>query len=153
MKMRRYRYFGAYVVTLAVTTFILHFIWESFHVSLYGGYENLSPYLPITLWATLGDVLYTFGAFLLWFVVRKRVAFTNAARGADYFFFVLAGFAIALFVEYKALTLGSWYYLPEMPIIPFLKVGLTPVLQMTILLPLSIFITEKIMAWRRSRLF
>jgi hypothetical protein len=48
-------------------------------------------------------------------------------------------------VEYKGLMFHRWSYLPSMPIIPFLNVGASPVLQMTILLPLSLFLAYKLL--------
>ncbi|NTW14712.1 MAG: hypothetical protein HGA31_06855 [Candidatus Moranbacteria bacterium] len=43
------------------------------------------------------------------------------------------GFFVAVVLERFALSVGIWSYGPFMPILPFLGVGLTPVLKMMIL--------------------
>lgn len=136
------RIFGNYV-TLALLTFILHFIWENAHIGLYGGYEALPFSKHITLFATVGDVAYTLITVLLFALFKKNINWFIESKSRDYILLAVLGFFIALFVEYKALALGRWFYLPAMPIIPFLKVGLSPILQMTLLLPLSVFIASK----------
>jgi len=118
-----------------------HFLWESAHLSLYGGYANLSPVLPITLWASVGDALYVLGALLLVSLFQKDIL-TLKITPRELIGFALLGFCIALFVEYKAFVFGKWHYLPTMPVVPFFEVGLSPLLQMTLLLPFSVFVTK-----------
>lgn len=123
---------------LAFVAFILHLMWERTHIVLYTGYEAMEGALPVYLLATLGDVAYTLGAVLLisfftgcltWFLRARAQAFVGLA---------VMGLAIALFVEYKALALGRWAYTDAMPMIGVL--GLSPLVQMTVLLPLSVFL-------------
>ncbi len=49
---------------------------------------------------------------------------------------VLLGAAVAVAVEWWALATERWQYAGAMPIVPFLQVGLLPVLQMTIIPPI-----------------
>lgn len=100
----------------------------------------------MVLLATVGDVLYTLGAFALISAIKRSVDWVHDAQLADYFSFVALGFLIALFVEYKGLALEKWQYLPEMPIIPVLQVGLTPVLQMALLLPVTFFLASRLIS-------
>ncbi len=130
---------------LAVVSFVFHFVWESSHLSLYGGYEGLSGSVPITLWATLGDVRYTFGAVLLVALFKKSLVWFQSVRITDYAGLFILGIFIAVFVEYKAFVFDRWFYLNTMPIIPGLNVGLSPVLQMALLLPLSVFVVNRYM--------
>lgn len=132
---------------LVVVSFALHLVWEFFHVRLYTDYEHLTT-LPIWLWATLGDALYTLGAFALVSAFKGGHEWLGRVGMRDCLALVAVGFFLALFVEYKALAFGRWAYLPEMPIIPILNVGLTPVVQMSILLPLSVLVAS--LLYRRS---
>jgi hypothetical protein len=50
------------------------------------------------------------------------------------------GFVGAVLVERAALTLGWWRYGSEMPIIPGLGVGLSPLLQFLVLPPVVLFL-------------
>jgi hypothetical protein len=128
---------------VSLVAFGLHGVWEQAHVSLYRGYEDLSPFLPITLWATFGDVFYTLGVIGLVALFKGQLDWAGRAKAKDFIGLAIIGFFVALLVEYKALALDRWAYTPAMPIIPFFEVGFSPVLQMTILLPLSILTVRR----------
>jgi hypothetical protein len=130
---------------LAFAAFGLHFVWEFSHVQLYAGYEGWSRGLPVYWLATVGDVLYTLAAFALVSAIKQTYAWVRDANVADYLMLVTLGFLTALFVEYKGLFFERWHYLPDMPIIPLLNVGLSPVLQMSLLLPLTVFLTALVL--------
>ena len=125
---------------LALVSALLHMVWENSHVGLYTGYDALGGGLPITVFATIGDVLYTLAAFALASLFKHGIEWVRETRWHDFLALGCLGFFIALYVEYKALALARWSYLPEMPILPGFEVGLSPVLQMVILLPLTVAI-------------
>ena len=131
------------LAAIAVVAGALHLVWEGMHVSLYGGYETLTS-LPITFYATIGDVGYTIGAVLLAVLFKGNFRWLSAPSMQDLAGLAVTGALIALFVEYKALALGRWFYLDAMPMIPVLNVGLTPVVQMMVLLPLSVWVVAMI---------
>lgn len=129
--------FGAFV--LAGTAFALHAAWEALHIPLYTSIAVETGSMPLVLYATLGDVLYTFvGAGL--FVLLRGTGALCAPVPRDFLLLAAFGACIAVFVEYKAFLLERWAYTPAMPVVPLLGVGLSPLLQMTLLLPLSVFI-------------
>jgi amino acid transporter len=133
--------------TIALTCLVaaaLHFVWENSHVGLYAEYEGISGDLPVTLWATFGDVLYTLVALALASLFKKGIEWLRDASWHDYIGLACLGFFIALYVEYKALALRRWAYLPDMPIFEPFGVGLSPVLQMALLLPLTVAIVALI---------
>jgi hypothetical protein len=138
-----FRTFVRSVVAVAATAFVLHYSWESLHLPLYSGYEGLSGPLPITLFATLGDVLYTLLTFALLVLIKRDLGWVRRARHSDYAALAAIGLAIAVSVEYKAQTLMRWEYTDAMPTI--LGFGLSPLLQMTVLLPLSVFVAQLIL--------
>ncbi len=127
---------------LIIVSFVAHFVWEYFHFGFYTGYEHWSGSMPVYWLATVGDVLYTLGAFALVSAIKKSYEWISSATVSDYFMLVTLGCLIALFVEYKGLALDRWEYRPEMPLIPMLGVGLSPILQMAILLPVTFFVTQ-----------
>ena len=129
---------------LVVVSFVLHLAWEFSHYGLYTGYTAWSGNVPVYILATLGDVLYTLGAFALVSAIKKTYDWMKDATVQDYFLLVTIGFLVSLFVEYKALMFMKWQYLPEMPIIPILNVGLSPIMQMSLLLPLSVLLTHAV---------
>lgn len=128
----------AYAV-LVVSSFLLHFMWERVHIALYTGYESLEGIVPVYLYATLGDVGYTLFAALVIAILKRDVGWMKTVRGVDYAALAGIGLAIAIFVEKKAQLLGRWEYTETMPLI--YGFGLSPMVQMTVLLPLSVFIS------------
>ena len=133
--------FALQMLVVSVVSFSLHYVWEQLHIPLYTSYEGLTV-MPIALYATSGDVLYTLGAILLIGLFKRRLQWIEDVEVSDLIGLAVVGFVIALLVEYKALALMRWAYTDAMPIIPFLHVGLTPILQMTLLLPFSIRIAR-----------
>lgn len=130
------------IFLFALISFALHFMWESAHVPLYTGYKGLSGDIPMSLWASIGDVLYALAAVALLTIGKGRADWLSEARIIDFCVLAVFGFLIALGVEYKAFVLGRWAYTSAMPVIPYLHVGLSPILQMTILLPFAVYLTK-----------
>lgn len=128
------------IVLIAGIAFLLHVPWEFLHLPLYRTYEGVSGSLPITLYAALGDVLYTLLAYGAFALLLRDFRWIERAQARHYALLALTGLAVAVFVEYKALLLDRWTYAPEMPLV--LGFGLSPLLQMTILLPLTVVITR-----------
>ncbi len=124
--------------------FGVNFVWEIFQMFLYADHTSgLGDFIFVHVRASLGDVvlfgiIYAFGALLF----QSRIWFLRKTNSA-YFFTMLCGFAVALVVEKYALATGRWQYTDLMPIIPFLKVGLSPILQMTILPLLTIILLQR----------
>lgn len=126
---------------LTGTALVLHLVWETLHLPLYTNYAGISGGMPVPLYAAFGDVLYTLGAVLFVALYKKKLLWFKEATASDYEGLAILGFFIALFVEYKALALHRWAYTAAMPTL--LGVGLSPLLQMTLLLPLSVFLTTR----------
>lgn len=123
---------------LAVCAFVLHILWERSHIALYTGYETMKGVLPVYLFATLGDVAYTLGAVVLIALFKGSWTWFREPQLRDFAGLAILGLSIALFVEYKALALGRWEYTDAMPLLGV--IGVSPLMQMTILLPLSVFL-------------
>lgn len=138
------RTLGRYVLILVTISFALHFVWESAHIHLYTGYGDVSGGVPITLWASIGDVLYTLAAVAFFMLMRHERNVLAGLQGKDIAVLAIVGFFIALGVEYKALLLHRWAYTEAMPIIPLLGIGLSPVLQMMLLLPFTVYLTKMV---------
>ena len=135
--------FLQWLLSLVIVAGIAHWLWERAHVGLYTGYAHLTR-LPITVDAALGDVGYTIGTVLLVSFIKANIAWVLSPSSADLLALAVLGCIIALMVEYKALAFKHWAYRDTMPILPFLHVGLTPIVQMTVLLPATVWIAGAI---------
>lgn len=87
--------------------------------------------------AAVIDALVTIGIY----AVLTR--FYSDNRAIFYFFAAATGALCAVFFERLAFALGWWNYNEMMPIVPLLKVGLLPFVQLTMLVPLAIWLTKK----------
>ena len=117
-----------------IVAFVLNLIWENLHSYLYVHYQGGVITEFILLRATFADaVIITFIAlpFLFLSTFKKRA-----------WLMVPIGVIIAVSMEWYALGTGRWAYNALMPIIPLLKVGLTPAIQLGLLGYLSYSFTE-----------
>lgn len=131
------------LLLISVITVCLHYVWESSHVVLYGGYEHLTN-LPIAVWATIGDIFYTLAIYFFIALIKRDVHWLARMTKSDIAAVSLMGFFLALIVEYKALAFGRWYYLDTMPVVPLLNIGLSPLVQKMTLIPLTFWLTKSI---------
>ncbi len=131
------------IIAVVLVSFILHLIWETAHIGLYTGYDHITRF-PITLYATVGDVGYVVLGVLVLILFKSSSEWLDGPSRADSISLAFLGFCIALFVEYKGLMLGRWSYTLAMPIVPLLNVGLSPLLQMMLLLPISVWLSGRL---------
>ncbi len=127
-----------YIAILTIIAFLLHIVWENAQAPLYAGYQSFSLHFPVCFIGTVGDVVIT----LLVLAFLRLLKKDNLQTAADFMALAIIGFIIAVFIEQNALLVGKWNYAPTMPLIPYFQVGLAPILQMTILLPLSFYLAK-----------
>jgi glycopeptide antibiotics resistance protein len=125
---------------VTLVSFVLNFCWEWAHIGLYKDYEALGGGISLTLWATAGDVLYTIVGVVLIAVFFRNHDWLASPSQRHYIGAAFYGFCIALFVEWKAAALHRWAYTDAMPIIPWLNVGASPIVQMALLVPFTCYI-------------
>lgn len=131
------------LIGLVTITFILNLVWENLQMTLYTGYA------PHILWginclvATLGDILIVLVMYAVVAIKSGKFNWAKNYKRADIFLFLGLGVLIAIFFEKYALATNRYEYSSSMPVIPLIKVGLIPVLQMLILPIVSIEIIKK----------
>lgn len=101
---------------------VTNFIWENLHASLYGGYQGGEITEFILTRASFWD------AVIIVFILLPFLYFDFLAKRLWIIFVI--GFAIAVAIEWYALSTNRWSYNEFMPIIPFLETGLTPTIQL-----------------------
>ena len=142
--MKRVRFSQIPEISLGLLSFVLNFFWEvvqtyfytlkdaPFHTMLYGW-----------LHCTLGDVILTLLSFwLVGIMSRNRRWFLNL-NGLNFIGFILVGVLYTIFSEWTNVhILKSWSYNELMPVIPWIKIGLTPFLQWIIIPPMVILLIQ-----------
>ena len=131
------------VVYISITSFLLHVVWENVHAPLYSVYESFTQHFIPCFIATFGDVAITLSVYGTISLLKRNVTWIMDLNKKDIFALIVISFFVAVWIEQHALFIGKWGYASSMPIIPYFDVGLTPILQMVILLPLSLYLTGK----------
>ena len=125
--------------------FLLNTIWEFTQCLFF--YEMWSwGFWKATLWmwgAVFGDILIVLG---LWQGLKKLLESTNLLNKTviKYLVLLAISFGASIFLEWMALYLELWTYDTSMPTLYVFnyKVGLTPILQITFLPALSVYLAE-----------
>ncbi len=113
---------------LALLSFAFHLTWELAQSPLYTCSIDMNRCFWICVHATFGDV----GIMLVLYAIHQKVP--------SLWKMALIGNAFALVIEKISIELERWTYLPSMPLIPGIEVGITPILQMALIPPLVFYI-------------
>lgn len=105
--------------------FVLNLIWENLHSFLYSNYMGGRITEFILIRASLFDaviITIIFIPFLYLPILKNKN-----------WLIIVVGIVIAVLNEWYGLSTGRWEYNQLMPIIPIIKTGLTPTLQLGVL--------------------
>jgi hypothetical protein len=141
---------GKQIIFLSLIAFVLHIVWENMQAPLFQGYASFVAHFPMCAVGTVGDVVITLFVYFIIALLKNDFNWIAALNKKDIVILAVVGFLIAVGIEWRALLFGRWAYIGAMPILPYLKVGLTPVIQMTFLLPLSVYFTKIIIAHKNG---
>lgn len=112
-----------------VVALVLNALWENLHSFLYVNYMGGTITEFILLRASLFD------AFLIIIISIPFIYFSFLKNKT--WLIIIFGILIAILNEWYGLQTGRWMYSEFMPIIPILKTGLSPTLQLGVLGHLS----------------
>jgi len=133
---RRLRRFFA---TTTLASFVLNEIWEMAQMSAYvdtTGHSWTST-LGLCTRAAVGDVGIVLGIYASGALAAGDLGWGLRSRWNIYATAAVLGLAYAALVEHAALAAGRWSYTERMPVVSVLGAGLWPLLQMTLLPPLT----------------
>ena len=134
-----WRRLGRFFAITALASFVLNEVWEMSQMSAYvetAGHPWMSTLSPCT-GAAVGDVGIVLGIYAACALAVGDLGWGLRGRWNIYATAALLGLAYAALVEHAALTAGRWSYSERMPVVSVLDAGLWPLLQMTLLPPLT----------------
>ena len=132
------------IVFVFISAFVMNFIWEISQAFLYAPhYVGIADFIVVHLIATVGDVVMLVIIFIITSLFYKRWNWVKERKGDSYIIVALLGFIFAVAIEKYALSAGRWAYNGLMPIVPIINVGVTPVLQLTIIASLLVFLVKR----------
>lgn len=123
---------------LFLTGFAINLVWEINQMPYFAGKPG-NTYAEGLFYCSLASIIDGLTVVSLCFLA-SRVFTINTLR-----FYLLAAFSGALcavIFENIAFYLKLWSYRESMPIVPIIEVGFLPFIQLTTLVPLSIFLTD-----------
>ncbi|NIM57569.1 MAG: hypothetical protein GTO16_01310 [Candidatus Aminicenantes bacterium] len=132
-------------LNIAFFAFLLNFVWEVLQTPFF---IDISTEINTIIWyrihCTLGDVMISLAGF--WFVAliaRSRNWFLNPTK-KKLLLFVAFGVSYTIFSEIKNVSLNKlWAYSDLMPVIPYIDVGIVPLIQWITIPPLLVFIVRR----------
>lgn len=131
-----------YTPILVLTAFLLHLVWENAQASLFAGYVSFAQHFPMCFLATIGDVIFTLLIYIAVSLLKNDFGWIVRLSKTDMVVLAAMGFFYAVGIEWRALLFEKWSYADAMPIVPYFNVGLTPILQMSVLLPISFYLAK-----------
>ena len=132
--------FKRFMLLVSVTAFLLNLAWEMLQVPLYqGGTYNLEHFLFCVV-VSVADVIMILLIYLGLALVYKSPLWVYNFKWQRIIAVILIGALGAALAEIKHTSEGTWSYADSMPVIPIINVGLSPVLQFTVL-PVLVFYT------------
>jgi hypothetical protein len=135
----------SFSVDLFAISFALNWIWEILQMFAYQvkPAEMWTHVLLFCTLATVIDGLVTIGSYVL---AAKLIRNWAIGGWKSYALMSLFGAVWAVIFELAGKSSGLWSYSQMMPIVPIIKVGLLPLLQLTLLMPAAMAIT----VWRHK---
>ncbi|MEW5976356.1 MAG: hypothetical protein AB1898_11195 [Acidobacteriota bacterium] len=127
-----------------LASFVLNEIWEMAQMSAYveTSGQSWTSTLGLCTRAAVGDVGIILGIYATGALAAGDLGWGLRARWNIYATAAVLGLACAALVEHTALAAGRWSYTERMPVVSVLGAGLWPLLQMTLLPPLTLWIAQ-----------
>ena len=120
---------------ITITGFILSFLWENLHFTLYANYAQWMEQIYFVL-CSLADVLLIFLVYFLVATIFRNAHWIHRFTAAQIRTTLLISAVVSVVAEKIAFYMNWWTYTDQMPMVPFLAIALLPIL--------TIFLSKKI---------
>lgn len=125
--------------TLLITAFGLNWIWEMAQMFAFEIKPDESRF-RVFFFCTLASVVDAIVTAAIYATLKSLFKLGGAKF---YLAAAFSGASFAVFFEWLARLFSLWSYNEKMPVIPFLETGLLPLTQLTLLVPLAIWLAQK----------
>lgn len=128
---------------IAIIGFILSFLWENQHFSLYSNYAQWMEQVYFVL-CSLADVLLIFLVYFLVALIFRNAYWIHRFTAAQTLTTLLISALVSFLAEKISLYMNWWIYTDQMPLVPLLDIGLSPFLAITLLPIITFLLSRKI---------
>lgn len=143
--------FRNFSLTVIACSVLFHFAWEMLQMPLF---ENMNWDWQMALFcgaATIADTIMMLLLYYAFAVIYKEPFWINRLSVLRILLLVVAGAAGAIAAELRHTSAGSWTYSEAMPLIPFINVGISPVLQFMVLPHLVYYLAYQLVRRRENK--
>lgn len=131
-----------YTLGVGLIAFSLNFLWEVGQGPLYEGFGYDAQHIMFCALASIADMLMVLILLFGFGLLYRDVFWINYLGPKRILILIMAGTVGAITAEMWHISRGDWGYAEAMPMVPWVQVGLSPVLQFAVL-PLLIFLIFK----------
>lgn len=134
-----------FLPSILVASFVLNWLWEMAQMPAYREMASRSwrETANLCMRATIGDVAITLLIYATGALAARTLNWGLRAAWNVYSAAALFGAMHGFWIERAAIASGGWTYMQTMPVVPMLKVGLWPLLQLTVLTPLAFWLANR----------
>jgi len=136
-KVKQKSTFKRFILSLIILSFIMNLTWELLQVPLYKNMLFRNHTLLCAL-ASLADVIMVLLIYFGLAIIYKDPLWIKNLSISRIFIAMMVGGIGAILSETRHIAAGNWAYAEAMPLLPIVNIGLSPVLQFTIL-PILIY--------------
>ncbi|MEX0362519.1 MAG: hypothetical protein AB3N10_16200 [Allomuricauda sp.] len=133
----KYKRCVAKIICIAL---VFNLLWEVSHGFLYEDFQYDLKHISFCALATVADVLMVLLIFFGFAILYKNIYWIWELNSRRLILLIVVGTTGAILAEIWFTGGGYWAYAANMPLLPFVKVGVSPVIQFA-LLPWLIFST------------
>lgn len=131
---------AAYILSIG---FVLNVIWEFVQLPFYRIPENgFWGHVSMCLAAAVADILIISILYFFIALIVKDIYWVRQMSQFKTIVSVGLGIGIAIVIERLAITVGWWEYNAAMPLVPYVNVGLVPVLQMATIPLITFYVSH-----------
>ena len=137
------------ILPLVAAAFVLNFAWEMVQAHFYADMTGLSLWEASRrcLLATIGDVAITVAAYCAVAAWVRQMSWMRKPESRFAVSFWIIALGMSIVIERDAVAAGRWHYVSEMPLVPWLGIGLAPAAQWLLLPFLSLAIARRFASW------
>ena len=133
--------FKLFAFRVAILAFLLNFAWEIMQMPLYQGSSYSISSIGFCALASVADAIMVLLLYFGFTLILKNMFWVESPNTLQIIVVILIGGIGAILSEMRHLSLSSWVYDNSMPIIPYVNVGISPVIQFMILPLLTYFLS------------
>ncbi len=133
--------FKRYILITLVLSFLLNLAWEVIQLPLYKDASFDIQHIAFCGLASVADAIMVLLIYFVLALIYKDPLWIKHLNLRRTLIIVLIGGTGAVLAEMRHLSQDNWAYASSMPIVPFINVGLSPVLQFMFLPVLSYYLS------------